>query len=244
MEKTDTVNKAGFITGARIRKLFWVAWSLLMLAGLILIVARTFALLSYEGQILNKVRPNPAFALAGQMQMGQTFVAPRAGLEQIDVLTYGYRRPNTQPVTFHLRKLEGDQDEVTLTFSASQVRGWRWQSFRFAPLADSAGQTYYFFFESPSSTPDDALTLGGTEGDVYPNGTGVINGQPAQADMAFRTYYSNVSPAEKLTALAAKITHNKPSIFGDVGFYVFLSIAYVVILGLVFAQVVKLAQRQ
>jgi len=111
-------------------------------------------------------------------------------------------------------------------------------------MADSAGQTYYFFFDSPSSTPGDALTLGGLEGDTYPNGTALINGQPARADVAFRTYYSNVSLAEKTAALAARITENKPSIWGDVRFYVFLAVAYVLILLLVFIKIVKLAHRE
>jgi len=244
MNENNVVKESVLLTRSTIRRVFWLIWSLLMVAGLVLILARTLALLGYEGQILNKVSPTPTIALVGGMQLGQTFVAPRAGLERIDVLMYGYRRHNSQPVTFHLRKQAADQDEVTLTFSAGQVKGWRWQSFHFPPLADSAGQAYYFFFESSASTPDDALTLGGTEGDVYPNGTAAINGHPAAADAAFRTYYSNVSLAEKLSTLAVRITDNKPFIWGDVRFYAVLSVAYVLILFLICIRIVKLAQRE
>jgi len=244
MDETHVVGNAALFTCPRIRKAFWLLWSLLMLAGLLLILTRALALSGYEGQILNKISPTPTIALVGGMQLGQTFVAPRADLEHVDVLMYGYRRHNTQPVTFHLRKLGADQDEVSFTFNASQVRSWRWQSFGFPPLADSAEQTYYFFFDSPTSTPDDALTLGGVEGDTYPNGTALINGHPAQADVAFRTYYSNVSLADKLSALATRITENKPSIWGDVRFYVFLAVAYVLILLLIFIKIVKLAHRE
>jgi len=244
MDKTRVAGKAALSTYPRIRRAFWLLWSLLMLAGLLLILARALAVLGYEGQILNKISPNPTIALIGDMRLGQTFVAPRPGLERVEVLMYGYRRHNTQPVTFHLRKLGVDQDEVSFTFNARQVRGWRWQSFGFPPLADSAGQTYYFFFDSPSSTPDDALTLGGLEGDTYPNGTALMNGHPARADVAFRTYYSNVSLAEKTAALATRITENKPSIWGDVRFYVFLAVAYVLILLLIFVEIIKLAYRE
>jgi hypothetical protein len=244
MDENNVTRKSILFTRSTIRKVFWLVWSLLMVTGLLLILARTLALLGYEGQILNKISPNPTIALVSGMQLGQTFVAPRPELERIDVLMYGHRRHNTQPVTFHLRKQEADQDEVTLTLNASQVKGWRWQSFRFPPLSDSAGQAYYFFFDSATSTPDDALTLGGVEGDIYPDGTAVINGHPALADMAFRTYYSNVSLAEKLSTLATRITENKPSIWGDVRFYIFLSVAYVLISLLIFIKIIKLAQRE
>ncbi len=236
--------KVTFFSGRRIRKVFWVVWPLLTLAGLLLIGAHTLALLGYEGQFLNKIRPGPAIALVGGVQLGQTFVAPRNGLERVDVLMYGYRRRNSQPVTFHLRKIGTDQDEVSFTFNAGEVRGWRWQSFRFAPLEDSAGQAYYFFFDSPTSTPDDALTLGGVEGDVYPNGAALINGHPARADVAFKTFYANVSLADKLSALATRITEHKPSVWGDIRFYLLLAGAYILLLFGIFVELVGLAQRE
>jgi len=242
MNEPNVVKRSVFFTDSRMRKAFWLVWSLLMIAGLLLILTRALMVLGYEGQILNKIRPTPTIALVGGMQLGQTFVAPRDGLERIDVLMYGYRRHNTQPVTFHLRKHGADQDEVSFAFNASQVRGWCWQSFGFPTLAHSEGQTYYFYFDSPTSTPDDALTLGGVEGDVYPNGTAFINGHPTHADVAFKTYYANVSLAEKLSALAAKITENKPSIWGDVRFYVLVSVSYTLLLLLLFVRIFKLAR--
>jgi hypothetical protein len=212
-----------------VRKIFWLAWPLLTLTALLLIGARSLALLGYEGQFVNMIRPTAGIALVDGVQLGQTFVAPRAGLERIEVLMYGYHRHNTQPVTFHLRKDDAEQDEVSFTFNAGEVRGWRWRSFRFDPLADSAGQTYYFFFDSPTSTPDDALTMGGVEGDLYPNGTALINGHPAFADAAFKSFYADVSLTDKLSALVARVTQSKPSIWGDVRFYVLLTSLYLLL---------------
>ena len=213
----------------KVRRVFWLAWPLLTLVALLVIGVRSLALLGYEGQFVNEIKPGPATALVGGLELGQTFVAPRAGLDRIDVLLYGYRRPNTQPVTFHLRKDGAEQDEVRFTFNAGEVWGWRWRSFRFEPLADSAGQTYYFFFDSPTSTPDDALTMGGVEGDLYPNGTALINGHPAFADAAFKTFYADVSLTDKLSALVTRITQAKPSIWGDVRFYVLLVSLYLLL---------------
>jgi hypothetical protein len=214
---------------AMVRRIFWVAWPLLTLTGLVLVGARALALLGYEGQFVNQLRPSPATALIRGVQLGQTFIAPRSGLQRIDVLMYGPLWHHAQPATFHLREQGADQDLVSLTVDAGEVRGWRWQSFRFAPLVDSAGQTYYFFFDSPASGPDDALNLGGVEGDLYPNGTALINGHPAFADMAFKTFYANVSLSDKLSALVGKLTEHKPSIWGDIRFYVLLALLYLLL---------------
>jgi hypothetical protein len=213
-----------------LRPWFWVAWAVAVVLALGFVGFTGFAELGGEGQPVNLIRLSSAISLAGGTQLGQRFVAPRAGLQRIDVLLYGYFRRNTQPVTFHLRREGAAEDEVTRTFNASEVWGWRWMSFRFDPLPDSEGQAYVFFFESPTSTPDDGLTLGGVEGDLYPHGTGLINGQPVRADAAFMTYYDGVTCGEKLTALMAKLTGAKPSIWGDIRLYVVLGILYVLLM--------------
>ncbi|MGQ9502210.1 MAG: hypothetical protein ACUVSF_10750 [Anaerolineae bacterium] len=223
-----------------LRRLFWAVLLLLGFISLILIGLRAAWLLGSEGQFVNLVRPGPATALVRGVELGQTFVAPRAGLHRIDVLLYGYYRHNTQPVTFHLRKVGAGEDTVTITFSAGEVWGWHWKHFEFPPLSDSAGQSYYFFFESPTSTPQDSITLGGVEGDLYPYGTAVINGQPAFADASFVTHYTNVSTVEKLSALADKLTRAKPSLWGDVRFYVLLGVIYLLLVGRLMSEIYRL----
>jgi hypothetical protein len=186
--------------------------------------------LGAEGQPVNLIRLSSAISLAGGTQLGQRFVAPRPGLNRVDVLMYGYFRRNTQPVTFHLRREGAEDDEVALTFNAGDVWGWQWVPFEFEPLPDSGGQAYVLFFESPTSTPDDALTLGGVEGDLYPNGTAIINGQPVFADAAFLTYYADVSWSETLSALGRKLAGAKPSIWGDIRLYGLLGTIYLLLL--------------
>jgi hypothetical protein len=213
------------------RKIFWIAWPLLILVGLLLIGVQAVNLLGYEGQFVNHLRPSPAVALVNGVQLGQTFVAPRAGLERVDVLVHGNLWGNSQPATFHLRRLGDGRDIFSETFESNGARSWRWKSFQFAPLADSAGQAYYFFLESPAPAPDKALKVGGVQGDLYPEGTALINGHPAFADVAFKTFYANVSLAEKLSALAGKIVANKPAVWGDIRFYGLLALAYVLLVG-------------
>ncbi|MCS7260476.1 MAG: hypothetical protein NZ765_06805, partial [Anaerolineae bacterium] len=105
---------------------------------------------------------------------------------------------------------------------------------------DSEGQGYYFFFESPTAMPEDAITLGGVEGDLYPHGTAIINGHPARADAAFKTYYAGVTLHDKLSALAHKLTVGKPSLWGDVRFYVLLGVIYVLLVGRLFGEIYRL----
>lgn len=213
-----------------VRHLFWLGWLPLVILALGVIGWQAGDALLSDGQFVNNIRPGPAISLANGMQLGQTFVAARNGLERVDVLLFGYYRRNTQPVTLHLRPAGATQDVFSTTFNADQVWGWRWMSFRFPALADSAGQTYYFFFESPTSTPEDTLTLGGVEGDLYAPGSALINGQPARADAAFRTYYAGLGLTDALSALGARLVEGKPSLWGSLGTYVGLGVLYLLLL--------------
>lgn len=224
----------------RISKLLWILLAIFALVGLELIALQTLASLGFEGQPVNHIRLSPAINLANGTQIGQVFRAPRPGLYRIDVLLYGYFRRNTQPVHFHLRKNDSQEDLVYISFSSSEVWGWHWKSFVFDPLPDSEGQTYHFFFESPTATPEDAITLGGVEGDLYPYGTAIINGQPARADVAFKTYYVGVTLGDKLTALAHQLTASKPSLWGDIRFYVLLGVIYILLVGRLFSEIYRL----
>ena len=212
------------------RRLFWLALPLLTTAAFVVVVISSLDLVGYEGQFVNLLRPASAATLVGAVQMGQTFVAPRPGLSRIDVLLYGFHRRNTQAVAFHLREAGAQHDKVTSTFNAGEVWDWRWMSFDFGPLADSEGKAYYFYLDSATSTPEDGLTIGGVEGDLYPYGTAIVNGQPVFAEAAFKTFYANVSVGDKLSALAAKITASKPSIWGDVRLYVLLGLLYLLLM--------------
>ena len=211
------------------RRLFWLAWPVLTIVGLALIVLQALSLLGSEGQFVNLIRPPIGVTVAKGVQLGQRFVAPRAGLYRVDVLMYRPLRCTTQPVTFHLRKEGVEDDRVTIPFNANEVWGWRWMSFRFDPQGDSEGQAYFFLFDSPTSVAEDSLALGGVEGDLYPNGTAIMNGQPAFADAAFSTFYANVTLGETLSALVGKITHSKPSMMGDGRFYTLLGVLYLLL---------------
>ena len=208
------------------RRWFWPAWLAVTLAGLIIVVIQMVDLVGYSGQLVASVMPIEKLAVAGDNLVGQTFVASRPGLERVDVLLYGFRRRNTQPVTFHLRRQGEETDLVSQTFSAAEVWGWRWKRFDFDPMPDSAGQAYVIFFYSPTSTPADSISPSGAPGDVYSQGTAFFLGVPAAGDITFKTYYAGVTLRDKLTALAGRLIEHKPGVWGNIYTYLLLGTVY------------------
>ncbi len=211
----------------------WV-WLLLLLAGLGAVIVQSMLALGSAGQIVNTLSPGPANSIFGEHRLGQTFVAARPGLERVDVLLHGTdRKPG--PIVFHLTPAGKEQDVVTITFDAGErwgwPWGWQWKDFTFAPLPDSAGQRYYFYLESPASTPDNAMSVGGMEGEAYVGGTAFIDGSSLWADGAFRTFYADISVADRLSALAASITENRPFVWGDIRSYMLLAVIYLALMG-------------
>lgn len=220
--------------------------SILLLAGLITIVIKGLDLLGYEGQLINLYHQpiSDALEIKGDLAIGQTFLAPVDGLQRIDVVLRTYGRRNTHDVTFYLKQsLDSPEVIYQETFDASEIRNNSWRTFEFPPIPDSAGRTFFFYFASPDSVKGDAITVGGALGDLYNGGNAYLGPVPADADMAFRTYYG-LSPGEKLAILGERLVENKPSVWSDIRFYLLLAGLYVLILLVAFVELIRLAQRE
>ncbi|MBN1992368.1 MAG: hypothetical protein JW953_06660 [Anaerolineae bacterium] len=227
------------------KQIYILIFIMLLGGGLALILAKGLDLLGYEGQIVNAEILNlDELEIQGDFIIGQTFVAPRDNLQRIDVVLRNYGRKNTHDVTFYL-KPSPDSAEVLYqeTFNASTVGNNQWRTFEFPPLPDSAGKTFFFYFASPDSIGGDAISVGGATGDFYDEGNAYLILGPAEGDLAFRTHYG-LSPAEKLTILGQRIVEDKPSIWGDIRFYILLLILYGLFMIRVFAQLCKLVQSE
>jgi hypothetical protein len=228
------------------KKMFISLISILLLGGLITIVIKGLDLLGYEGQLINFYHQpiSDALEIKGDLAIGQTFLAPVDGLQRIDVVLRTYGRRNTHEVTFYLKQsLDSPEVIYQETFDASEIRNNSWRTFEFPPIPDSAGRTFFFYFASPDSVKGDAITVGGALGDLYNGGNAYLGPVPADADMAFRTYYG-LSPGEKLAILGERLVENKPSVWSDIRFYLLLAGLYVLILLLVFVELIRLAQRE
>lgn len=133
----------------------------------------------------------PAGEIRQDRTIGQTFLSHYSGLCQIDVLLATYARQNTHLVTFHLRESpQSTTDLVTITFDAADVQDNAYRSFTFTPIPNSAERSYYFFFDSPTSTNGDAITAWATPQEVYSEGAFYKRNAAQSGDLAFRTYYS------------------------------------------------------
>ena len=101
-----------------------------------------------------------------------------------------YARRNSHPVTFRLKESPDDADDIaTITINAARVKDNAFQQFRFAPIPDSRGKSYFFVIESAESVPGNAITLWHDPDDIYDEGTMYADGQATGGDLAFRTYY-------------------------------------------------------
>jgi hypothetical protein len=120
---------------------------------------------------------------------GQSFVSHQPNLCRIDVLLATYCRTNTCDLTFRLRAGFSTGEEVAaITVKGITVQDNKWHPFRFPPLLDSKGRTYYFSLESANATPGNALTAyrysASEIGGCYEDG------RPGSGSLAFRTYYT------------------------------------------------------
>jgi hypothetical protein len=131
----------------------------------------------------------PVGEIHGFRTVGQTFVAHENGLSRVDVLLATYMRKNTHPVTFRLKQSPDATDIATITINAARVKDNAFHQFKFAPIADSKGKSYFFVLESPQSVPGNAITIWHSPDDVYDEGAMIVDGQATQGDLAFRTYY-------------------------------------------------------
>jgi hypothetical protein len=130
--------------------------------------------------------------LRGRRTVGQEFVAVRNHLYRIDVLVATYGRRNTRDVILHLRESPAaEEDLATGRISASLVDDNCYARFVFEPQPASRGRKYYFFLESPESSPGDAITTWAYSWVDLPEPTMVRNGRAVSGRLVFGSYYAH-----------------------------------------------------
>jgi len=226
----------------RAQKVAIILICLFILTCLIMIFGQALDLLGYEGQLVNRyinVSQSDTVEIKGDFIIGQTFVAPVDGLQRIDVVLRTFGRQNTKDVNFILTEIDASEFIYRETFNASEAGNNQWRTFEFPPITNSQGKTFLFYFGSPESIIDDAITVGGGEGDFYSEGSAIAGPMPTNADLAFRTYYG-LSAAEKMSIFGRRLVEDKPAIWGNLFFYVVLVIFYGLILLWAFIEIFKL----
>jgi len=208
----------------------------LTMVGLIAIGVFAWPQLACEGQpINNNVAPTQAQQIRGDIIIGQSFLAPRDGLNRIDIKVQTYRRRNTHDVTLRLLEVPAETNNpleglevYRTTFNAGTVRDQAWVAFRLPQIPDSGGKTYLITLQSPESDDGNAITVGGIEQNVYLPGTAFLGPVPVMADIAFRTCYQ-MTAFEKLQTVSNQLTRDRPALWGNISLYVIALTAYLVL---------------
>jgi len=217
------------------KKLAVILLYILVLASLLVIGNSFLNQLACEGQPINfRIDPTAEQQIFGEQILSQSFVSPRNNLNRIDIMFQTYQRQNTYDVFVRLLEASPDNplqgkliDEFTV--NASAVRDRVWHTFTFLPINNSAGKNYLIQIQSPDSTPGNAITVGGIEWDAYAPGTAYLGPVPLRADIAFRACY-NMATFEKLQALLAQLTQNRPAVWGNSAFYGIILFIYALLL--------------
>lgn len=146
-----------------------------------------------EGHLPRESAGPPVGEIYGDMKVGQTFVSYVSELKEIKLLMANYHsRRNTEDVIFHLRKNpDSEEDLRTLVVNASEILDNEYHKFEFDPLFNSQGKSYYFFVESPASSPGNAITIRYTRENTYAAGKRFSNHKPVSGDLVFKSVGSS-----------------------------------------------------
>lgn len=220
-------------------------WRRLLYAGVVVLWAVSLVLVAKSALDRLPIEPwgNPiggdSMAVAGETRVGQSFVAPLPGLYRIEVVLDRATAGSTQPITFHLKSdPTAEQDLWTATFSSADVQSGTAYSIEFPVRRDSKGRAYYFYLDSPESTPGEAVTVRYSPAAVLDGASAYLNDRPVAGDLQFHTFYS-LRTRERLDLLLSRMAEGKPYLLGVKGFYVGLGLVYAAVLCAFLLQVAR-----
>jgi hypothetical protein len=170
--------------------------------------------------------------IAGNGTAGQTFVVPCRGLYRVDVYFAAYDRADAPQVVFHLRDSPtSDRDLARIVRAPAPIAKAGYQTFEFAPIADSAERLYYFYFRSKNADVTSAFSIWANGDDVYPGGERFTGHQSGNGDLVFRAY-CRLDGVSKADLLLGRLAAGKPLILGEKKSYIVLFGVYAVVLTL------------
>jgi len=122
--------------------------------------------------------------------IGQTFVGSSNNLTGIKLFARNPDLANREPIIFHLKsEPSATEDLATLAFSGNNI-GWDYSlRISFPPIGNSAGKSFYFFLESPTTKTGQAIEFGYNQNDNYKQGEAFVNGKVIPGDLFFITFY-------------------------------------------------------
>jgi len=144
----------------------------------------------------------------GSKSVGQTFLSSAPILSGIKVLMANYHnRMNDQDVIFHLKKSPEDKVDLRkVIINASEIKDNQYFQFDFSPIYDAQDEFYYFYLESPTSHPGNAVTVRYSPSKVYDEAERYADGAPVIGDLLFKEVCETDLVAMEISA--SQIQHN------------------------------------
>ncbi|MFH1354146.1 MAG: glycosyltransferase family 39 protein [bacterium] len=185
---------------------------LIVFVGLVILVG-TLVSVREVGERQGEYTTNTGELLQGSL-VGQTFVAGKDDLSGVAVMLATYSgRVKTGTVELHVQDLPAGQagsigygrDLRTDMVDVSQLGDNQWHRFKFEPIADSAGQSLFFYVTSLEGVAGNAVAVDINGKDPYPLGSAylvrghndeevsgdvLVRSGKQSLDMAFEIYYT------------------------------------------------------
>jgi hypothetical protein len=122
-------------------------------------------------------------------EVGQTFTVAGDGLYRVDLMLATYARTNAGRIQLELQRAPDDPEILAAQeVDAANLADNAYVPFEFAPIAPSAGRSFYVSVAGLDSSPGHAATAWSTREDSYRSGTLWRDGQSAAGDLRFRAY--------------------------------------------------------
>lgn len=176
-----------------------------------------------------QTRGNNLYQLYGDKTVGQTFLANEDNLNIIILDLKNAALKNQEPIYFHLEDAEASRSLREIEISGLNVGDPSSVRFQFEPVPDSAGKTYFFYLESPTSTEKDAIEIYYSSQDMYSGGVMVVDNQETKGELRFTSFYY---PGSKMILIRETINDFASRFFTDKAFVFFYLILLVVVFGL------------
>ena len=147
----------------------------LLLGVLLLALAVQFIRFPLETYQETKHTTNAGELVTGSL-VGQTFASRYDNLSSVSVLFATYSdRANTAPVRWQLKESLASPEVLReAVVQPSELGDNQFYRFRFEPLPDSAGKTYFFALTSPTGQPGNAVTVDLNTQDPYHLGSAYL----------------------------------------------------------------------
>ena len=174
----------------------------------------------------------------------QTFVASRDNLCRIDFAVDSYHPWDSPYLDLRLFEVDTTENPHHLRYEVIQknskqvrykrVNGWfisghMFNSFSFAPIADSKDKRYLLTIQSPGLKHGGTSILLASPGERYEEGNLFINGEKQEGDLAFRALYKQPR-LELIQQSFARLALQKPFPFSKPAAFYVVFLVYMVLL--------------